>query len=232
MEAALRTAYELITGTTLEDVNFTAVRGMEGIKEATVKIGDLDVKVAVCSSHRQGQRTAGCRQAPAKSSYHLHRGHGLPRRLRQWRRPAHRARPRAQLDQRARHRAPRRSIARTRPRPFARAMRTPKSSRFTRSSSASPTAIRRICCCIRLMSSAISISEFDLLSRRRGLSRRRACMCAHKNVQRKFLKENTFRPFVHKSFTIRRNPLKNQHFPRCGHRICPLRFLGKNALIG
>ena len=50
MEAALRTAYELITGTTLEDVNFTAVRGMEGIKEATVKIGDLDVKVAVCSS--------------------------------------------------------------------------------------------------------------------------------------------------------------------------------------
>ena len=50
MEAALRTAYELITGKTLEDVNFTAVRGMEGIKEATVKIGDLDVNVAVCSS--------------------------------------------------------------------------------------------------------------------------------------------------------------------------------------
>ena len=115
---------------------------------------------------------------------------------------------------------------------FARAMRTPKSRSFTRSSWASPTAIRRTCCCIRLMSSAISISEFDLLSRRRGLSRRRACMCANKNVQRKFLKENTFRPFVHKSFTIRRNPLKNQHFPQCGHRICPLRFLGKNALIG
>ena len=50
MEAALRTAYELITGTELKDVNFTAVRGVEGIKEATVKIGDLDVNVAVCSS--------------------------------------------------------------------------------------------------------------------------------------------------------------------------------------
>ena len=50
MEAALRTAYEAITGKTLEDVNFTAVRGMEGIKEATVKIGDLDVNVAVASS--------------------------------------------------------------------------------------------------------------------------------------------------------------------------------------
>ncbi len=50
MEAALRTAYELITGQTLESVDFHAVRGVEGIKEATIKIGDLDVNVAVCSS--------------------------------------------------------------------------------------------------------------------------------------------------------------------------------------
>ena len=50
MEAALRTAYEVITGKTLEDVNFTAVRGMDGIKEASIKIGDLDVNVAVASS--------------------------------------------------------------------------------------------------------------------------------------------------------------------------------------
>jgi len=50
MEAALRTAYTIITGDELEDVNFTAVRGVEGIKEATVKIGDLDVNVAVASS--------------------------------------------------------------------------------------------------------------------------------------------------------------------------------------
>ena len=50
MEAALRTAYEVITGKTLEDVNFTAVRGMDGIKEASVKIGDMDVNVAVASS--------------------------------------------------------------------------------------------------------------------------------------------------------------------------------------
>ena len=50
MEAALRTAYEVITGKTLEKVDFTEVRGMEGIKEATVKVGDLDVNVAVASS--------------------------------------------------------------------------------------------------------------------------------------------------------------------------------------
>ena len=50
MEAALRTAYEVITGKELADVNFTAVRGIEGIKEATVKVGDLDVNVAVAHS--------------------------------------------------------------------------------------------------------------------------------------------------------------------------------------
>lgn len=47
MEAALRTVYEVVTGNTLDKVDFEAVRGTEGIKEATVKVGDLDVNVAV-----------------------------------------------------------------------------------------------------------------------------------------------------------------------------------------
>ena len=47
MEAALRTAYEKITGKNLEKVNFEDVRGVKGIKKATVKVGDMDVKVAV-----------------------------------------------------------------------------------------------------------------------------------------------------------------------------------------
>ena len=47
MEAALRTAYKLITDTELDNVDFTAVRGVEGVKEATVKVGGLDVNVAV-----------------------------------------------------------------------------------------------------------------------------------------------------------------------------------------
>jgi NADP-reducing hydrogenase subunit HndD len=34
MEAALRTAVEKLTGETLEDVDFTEVRGMDGVKEA------------------------------------------------------------------------------------------------------------------------------------------------------------------------------------------------------
>ncbi|MBE6714664.1 MAG: ferredoxin, partial [Ruminococcaceae bacterium] len=49
MEAALRTAAEVILGTTLEKVDFEDVRGVEGIKFAEYKLGDLTVKVAVAS---------------------------------------------------------------------------------------------------------------------------------------------------------------------------------------
>ncbi|MBO7738159.1 MAG: iron hydrogenase small subunit [Clostridia bacterium] len=47
MEAALRTVYEVVTGKELADVNFEAVRGTEGIKEAEVDLGGKVVKVAV-----------------------------------------------------------------------------------------------------------------------------------------------------------------------------------------
>ena len=47
MEAALRTAYEIITGHELENLDFHEVRGLKGIKEACVKIGTQEVKVAV-----------------------------------------------------------------------------------------------------------------------------------------------------------------------------------------
>ncbi|MGQ9557552.1 MAG: NADH-dependent [FeFe] hydrogenase, group A6 [Desulfurispora sp.] len=47
MEAALRTAYELITGSTLLSLDFTEVRGLQGIKEATVNIDGSVINVAV-----------------------------------------------------------------------------------------------------------------------------------------------------------------------------------------
>lgn len=47
MEAALRTAYEVYTGKTLSDINFRAVRGMEGIREAEVDLSGTKIKVAV-----------------------------------------------------------------------------------------------------------------------------------------------------------------------------------------
>lgn len=47
MEAALRSAYKLITGNELENLNIMPVRGMDGIKEATVDVAGTEVKVAI-----------------------------------------------------------------------------------------------------------------------------------------------------------------------------------------
>jgi iron-only hydrogenase group A len=48
MEAALRTVYAVVTGENLPSLDITPVRGLEGVKEATVKVGALgNVKVAV-----------------------------------------------------------------------------------------------------------------------------------------------------------------------------------------
>lgn len=49
MEAALRTAAEWVTGKTLEKLEFTEVRGFDGIKEASYDLDGLNVKVAVAS---------------------------------------------------------------------------------------------------------------------------------------------------------------------------------------
>ena len=49
MEAALRTAVEWISGEELKDLDFTAVRGTQGIKEASYTVGDLEIKVCACS---------------------------------------------------------------------------------------------------------------------------------------------------------------------------------------
>lgn len=52
MEAALRSAYYLITKEELADVNFTQVRGLEGVKEATIDIKGTKVSIAV--AHQMG----------------------------------------------------------------------------------------------------------------------------------------------------------------------------------
>jgi iron-only hydrogenase group A len=50
MEAALRTAYEVVTGKTLEKLDFEAVRGLQGIKTAEVDLDGKILKVAVANS--------------------------------------------------------------------------------------------------------------------------------------------------------------------------------------
>ncbi len=47
MEAALRTVADILTGQDLKEIEYTPVRGMEGIKEAAVNINGMDIKVAV-----------------------------------------------------------------------------------------------------------------------------------------------------------------------------------------
>ena len=47
MEAALRTVYEVVTGKELTNIEFENVRGFDDWKEATIPVGDLNVKVAV-----------------------------------------------------------------------------------------------------------------------------------------------------------------------------------------
>ena len=49
MEAALRTAADWLTGGEMKKLNFEEVRGVAPIKEATYKIGDLELHVAVTS---------------------------------------------------------------------------------------------------------------------------------------------------------------------------------------
>lgn len=47
MEAALRTVYEVITGKTLDNLDFEMVRGMEGVKKATLDLNGTAINVAI-----------------------------------------------------------------------------------------------------------------------------------------------------------------------------------------
>jgi NADH-quinone oxidoreductase subunit G len=49
MESALRSAYHLLTGKDLQNVEFQEVRGMNGVKEARVSVGDRVIRVAVAN---------------------------------------------------------------------------------------------------------------------------------------------------------------------------------------
>ena len=70
MEAALRTAVETLTGEELESVDFTEVRGTEGIKEATYTVGGMDVNVAVASGLSNARKLLEDVQAGRKN-YHF-----------------------------------------------------------------------------------------------------------------------------------------------------------------
>jgi NADP-reducing hydrogenase subunit HndD len=69
IEAAARTAYEIHTGKTLEKVDFEQLRGMEGIRSATVDFDGLDVKIGI--AHGLGNARKLLEDIKAgKSHYH------------------------------------------------------------------------------------------------------------------------------------------------------------------
>ena len=47
MEAAIRTVYEEVTGRVPESLDFTACRGQQGVKEATLDMDGVPIKVAI-----------------------------------------------------------------------------------------------------------------------------------------------------------------------------------------
>lgn len=59
MEAALRTVYEVVTGKELAKLEFESVRGLEGVKEATVDLDGLPVRSRSCSRPWQCQKSNG-----------------------------------------------------------------------------------------------------------------------------------------------------------------------------
>jgi NADP-reducing hydrogenase subunit HndD len=75
MEAALRTAYHLVTGKELRDVNFTDVRGLEGVKEARLAIDGKEIRIAVahwmCNIDTVLERVKTAREKGEQPPYHF-----------------------------------------------------------------------------------------------------------------------------------------------------------------
>jgi iron-only hydrogenase group A len=71
MEAAIRTVYAVVTGKNLPDLNITPVRGLEGVKEAAVTVGDLgEVRVAVAHGLANARELMN-RVREGKANYHF-----------------------------------------------------------------------------------------------------------------------------------------------------------------
>lgn len=70
LEAALRTSYEWITGEELETVDFKSIRGLEGIKEASINIGGTIINVCAASSLGNAKKLMDDVR-DGKSKYHI-----------------------------------------------------------------------------------------------------------------------------------------------------------------
>jgi len=77
MEAALRTAYFVLEGKEHEAIKFEAVRGFDGLKEASLTLGGMEVNIAVASGMRNAKVLLDDIRA-GKSKYHFIEIMGCP----------------------------------------------------------------------------------------------------------------------------------------------------------
>ena len=69
IEAAARTAYEWLTGEELYNVDFKQLRGLEGIREASIKVGEMDLKIGIAHGLGNARKLLEDIQS-GKSTYH------------------------------------------------------------------------------------------------------------------------------------------------------------------
>ena len=70
MEAALRTAYEKITGKELEALDFDDVRGVEGVKETSIEINGLTINIGVANGLQNAKNLLD-RVVNGEKEYHI-----------------------------------------------------------------------------------------------------------------------------------------------------------------
>lgn len=77
MEAALRTVADILTGEDLKSIEYQDVRGLEGIKEATVSVAGMDIKVAIVHGTANAAKLLDAIKAGEKT-YHFIEIMGCP----------------------------------------------------------------------------------------------------------------------------------------------------------
>ncbi len=70
LEAALRTSYEWATNHELEDINFTNIRGLDGLKEASIDINGTTINICVVSTLGNARKIMND-VIDGKSKYHI-----------------------------------------------------------------------------------------------------------------------------------------------------------------
>jgi NADH-quinone oxidoreductase subunit G len=75
MEAALRTAHFLLTGEEMEELEFSAIRGLQGVKQTQVDIGGREIRLAVAQGlgnvEEVLERVRRAAQAGSEPPYHF-----------------------------------------------------------------------------------------------------------------------------------------------------------------